>query len=685
MARWSVNGCRWWARSSRRSWSRSKLSIPRRKHGGAALPPRGRAAPGAAAPRAGARRRAGACPAARAAVPLRRRWTPRFAPTTSPRATGRSRAPTGRTSPCAASATPSDPDFALAYDQLWAEFGARGEMEARGGDRRATRLGPGASGRGAARSPTSCSCCGAPATWRRSATTPPWSRSARAAGPRRGPGRRAPLPRPRRAAVPGQRPRRLAARAAAPGRAALRRRSPGARRARRSSSSRRWSPRIPSAPGACARLRSYERAGFRKLDPATAPYAQPDFRPAGGPGRAPLPRRCPSAGAASRRARGRERRCRPPRWRAVVDAIYSVYGVHVPAVGARPASGRGSRAGPLASARFRPATSHRVITAYHHPGFAAPIGKHVMPMRKFQLVADGLARRATVRASRRRRRSAPRRLLPGAHARVRRRGAHRRAARPRRVAEVPVVARALAVGAAHERRRAAPRRRGALDDGVAAALASGFHHSHADHGEGFCTFNGLVVAAEALRAAGRLRTVAVLDLDLHYGNGTASLCAVAAVALQLLASTATTTGRTRRTATSRPCATRTAPTTSPSRCRTAAAARRCSRRSSAGRRRSSPTAGPTSCSTRPAPIPTARTRTRRSTSTTTTCASATGVVFAWAKREGLPARVGARRGLHARRRRKVVEVHLGTFDAACRRTAELSGARGLPAGHARSR
>ncbi len=64
----------------------------------------------------------------------------------------------------------------------------------------------------------------------------------------------------------------------------------------------------------------------------------------------------------------------------------------------------------------------------------------------------------------------------------------------------------------------------ALDDGVAAALASGFHHSHADHGEGFCTFNGLVVAADALRAAGRVERVAVLDLDLHYGNGTASLC-----------------------------------------------------------------------------------------------------------------------------------------------------------------
>jgi acetoin utilization deacetylase AcuC-like enzyme len=64
----------------------------------------------------------------------------------------------------------------------------------------------------------------------------------------------------------------------------------------------------------------------------------------------------------------------------------------------------------------------------------------------------------------------------------------------------------------------------ALADGLAAAVASGFHHAHADHGEGFCTFNGLVVAAEALHAAGRVKTVAVLDLDLHYGNGTASLC-----------------------------------------------------------------------------------------------------------------------------------------------------------------
>src|SRR5690348_1902555 len=36
----------------------------------------------------------------------------------------------------------------------------------------------------------------------------------------------------------------------------------------------------------------------------------------------------------------------------------------------------------------------------------------------------------------------------------------------------------------------------ALEKGISGNLASGFHHSHADHGEGFCTFNGLIIALE---------------------------------------------------------------------------------------------------------------------------------------------------------------------------------------------
>ncbi|HUR47509.1 MAG TPA: histone deacetylase [Candidatus Saccharimonadales bacterium] len=65
--------------------------------------------------------------------------------------------------------------------------------------------------------------------------------------------------------------------------------------------------------------------------------------------------------------------------------------------------------------------------------------------------------------------------------------------------------------------------REALRTGVSSALASGFHHSHSDHGEGFCTFNGLVVTIDALKANAEVERVAILDLDLHYGNGTAAL------------------------------------------------------------------------------------------------------------------------------------------------------------------
>lgn len=163
-----------------------------------------------------------------------------------------------------------------------------------------------------------------------------------------------------------------------------------------------------------------------------------------------------------------------------------------------------------------------MIAAFHHPGFAAPIGNHVMPMRKFQMVADGLAGRAGVRVL------APAPVSADELGLVHTPDYIRavRTGEPRALAESqkfpwssllwPSVL--LTNGGA----LAAAGR--ALEDGVAAAIASGFHHSHADHGEGFCTFNGLVVAAEVLRRSGRLATVAVLDLDLHYGNGTASLC-----------------------------------------------------------------------------------------------------------------------------------------------------------------
>jgi acetoin utilization deacetylase AcuC-like enzyme len=60
----------------------------------------------------------------------------------------------------------------------------------------------------------------------------------------------------------------------------------------------------------------------------------------------------------------------------------------------------------------------------------------------------------------------------------------------------------------------------ALDRGVAFNLAGGTHHAFPDHGEGFCTFNDVGVAVRRLQRAGRVRRAAIVDLDVHQGNGT---------------------------------------------------------------------------------------------------------------------------------------------------------------------
>jgi acetoin utilization deacetylase AcuC-like enzyme len=60
----------------------------------------------------------------------------------------------------------------------------------------------------------------------------------------------------------------------------------------------------------------------------------------------------------------------------------------------------------------------------------------------------------------------------------------------------------------------------ALTHGVAMNLAGGTHHAFPERGEGFCTFNDVAVAVRRLQAHGRVRRVAIVDLDVHQGNGT---------------------------------------------------------------------------------------------------------------------------------------------------------------------
>lgn len=69
--------------------------------------------------------------------------------------------------------------------------------------------------------------------------------------------------------------------------------------------------------------------------------------------------------------------------------------------------------------------------------------------------------------------------------------------------------------------------RAAFKEGVAANIAGGTHHSYADKGGGFCVFNDAAVASRLMQAEWGPRRpalrVAIIDLDVHQGNGTASI------------------------------------------------------------------------------------------------------------------------------------------------------------------
>jgi len=67
--------------------------------------------------------------------------------------------------------------------------------------------------------------------------------------------------------------------------------------------------------------------------------------------------------------------------------------------------------------------------------------------------------------------------------------------------------------------------RAALIEGIASNLAGGTHHAFAERGEGFCVLNDVAVAIRTLRREGLIERAAVVDCDVHQGNGTATIFA----------------------------------------------------------------------------------------------------------------------------------------------------------------
>jgi acetoin utilization deacetylase AcuC-like enzyme len=65
--------------------------------------------------------------------------------------------------------------------------------------------------------------------------------------------------------------------------------------------------------------------------------------------------------------------------------------------------------------------------------------------------------------------------------------------------------------------------RAALEDGVSGQLAGGTHHAHCDFGAGYCVFNDFAIVALTLLKEARVSRIAIIDLDVHQGDGNAAL------------------------------------------------------------------------------------------------------------------------------------------------------------------
>jgi len=65
----------------------------------------------------------------------------------------------------------------------------------------------------------------------------------------------------------------------------------------------------------------------------------------------------------------------------------------------------------------------------------------------------------------------------------------------------------------------------ALEDGISGQIAGGTHHAHRDFGSGFCVYNDFAVVALRLLETGRVQRVAIVDLDVHQGDGNAAILA----------------------------------------------------------------------------------------------------------------------------------------------------------------
>jgi acetoin utilization deacetylase AcuC-like enzyme len=173
-----------------------------------------------------------------------------------------------------------------------------------------------------------------------------------------------------------------------------------------------------------------------------------------------------------------------------------------------------------------PHSATGMMRVSYTPRYYADIGEgHVFPIRKFELVRDCLLREGTLRpADIIEPQPAPLAdvLLVHTGDYVTRLRAGTLTQRELRRLGLPwskaLVRRSfLAAGGTTNAAR------WALEDGIGSNLAGGTHHAFPDRGEGFCVLNDVAIAIRALRRDGLIERAAIVDCDVHQGNGTATI------------------------------------------------------------------------------------------------------------------------------------------------------------------
>jgi len=168
------------------------------------------------------------------------------------------------------------------------------------------------------------------------------------------------------------------------------------------------------------------------------------------------------------------------------------------------------------------------VQVFYSPRYYADIGQgHIFPIRKFELVRDQLLAEGTLH---------PEEIIEPAPAPLedvllvhtedyvsRLRSGGLTAKEIRRLglpwSESLVRRSFYAVGGTLTATQAS------LTEGYSSNLAGGTHHSFSDRGEGFCVLNDVAIAIRAMRARKLIRRAAIVDCDVHQGNGTATIFA----------------------------------------------------------------------------------------------------------------------------------------------------------------